>query len=44
MALFVGFILLSILYVAVSGIAGLEVSYAAFDREMGPQVQRSKQQ
>jgi hypothetical protein len=31
----VGFILLSILYVAVSGVAGMQVSYAAFDKESG---------
>lgn len=33
-----------ILYVGITAIAGLEVSYAAFSKEMGPQAQRSKQQ
>lgn len=36
MGLLVSFILLSILYVAIRGIASLEVSYAAFDKENGP--------
>jgi hypothetical protein len=44
MGLVVGFVLLSILYVGISGIAGLEVSYMAFDKEMGPAAQKSKQQ
>jgi len=39
----VGFIIvLSIIYVAVSAVAGLQVSYAAFDREMGPTVQKKQ--
>lgn len=44
MGLLVGFLLLSILYVAISAVASLEVSYAAFDKEMGPSVQKNKQQ
>jgi len=44
MGLLVGFLLLSILYVAISGLAGLQVSYAAFDREMGPSAQKKQQQ
>lgn len=43
MGILVSLILLSILYVGISGIAGMEVSYAAFDREMGPQAQRKAQ-
>ena len=35
-ALAVSVLLLGILYVAISGLAGLEVSYAAFDKENGP--------
>ena len=42
--LVVSFILLSILYVGISGIAGLQVSYAAFDKEMGPAAQKKQQQ
>ncbi|MCJ1262037.1 hypothetical protein MMC22_001906 [Lobaria immixta] len=36
MGLLATFLLLSILYVGISGISSLQVSYAAFDREMGP--------
>jgi len=35
MAFIVAFVLLSILYVAISGVASLQVSYAAFDKEVG---------
>jgi len=35
MAFIVVFVLLSILYVAISGVASLQVSYAAFDKEVG---------
>lgn len=44
MGFLVGFILLSIMYVALSGLASLQVSYAAFDKEMGPKAQAQKQQ
>jgi len=44
MTLFVSILLLSILYVGISAIAGLEVSYMAFSKEMGPQAQKGKQQ
>ena len=44
MGLFVGFLLLSILYVAISAVASLQVSFAAFDREMGPAAQKKQQQ
>lgn len=43
MGLFVGILLLSILYVGISAIAGLEVSYMAFSKEMGPQAQKKQQ-
>ena len=32
----VGLILLMILYVAISGVASLQVSYAAFEKDSGP--------
>jgi len=35
MGFLVGFLLLSILYVAVSAVASLQVTYAAFDKEVG---------
>ena len=44
MGIIVGLLLLSILYVAISGVAGLQVSYAAFDKEMGPAAQKKQQQ
>lgn len=44
MGLLVGFLLLTILYVALSGLSSLQVSYAAFDKEMGPKAQAQKQQ
>ena len=43
MGLLVAFILLSILYVGVSAVASLQVSYAAFDKEMGPAAQKKQQ-
>jgi len=43
MGFFVAFILLSILTVAVGGVASLQVSYGAFDKEMGPAAQRKQQ-
>ena len=42
MGLLVTFILISILYVAINGIASLQVSYAAFDKEMGPSTQKKQ--
>lgn len=36
-------LLLSILYVGVSAIAGLEVSYMSFSKEMGPNAQKKQQ-
>ena len=45
MGLFVSLLLISILWVGVSAIAGLQVSYMAFNKEMGPQAQnKGKQQ
>ena len=46
-ALFMGglvsLVLLFILYIGVSAIAGLEVSYMAFSKEMGPGAQKKQQ-
>jgi hypothetical protein len=36
MGFLVGFLLLSMLYVAISAVASLQVTYAAFDKEQGP--------
>ncbi|KAM0794331.1 BIG/ATPase V1 complex, subunit S1 [Usnea florida] len=44
MGLLVFFILLSILYVGINGVASLQVSYAAFDKEMGPAAQKKQSQ
>jgi len=38
-----GFIMLSILYVGLSALSSLEVSYGAFDKEMGPAAQKKQQ-
>jgi len=43
MGLFSAVILLPILYVGISAISGLEVSYGAFDKEMGPAAQKKQQ-
>lgn len=43
MGFLVSFTLLSILFVGVKAIAGMEVSYAAFDKENGPQAQKKQQ-
>lgn len=43
MGLVVFALLFSILYVGVSAIAGLEVSYMSFSKEMGPQAQKKQQ-
>ncbi|MCJ1296328.1 hypothetical protein MMC34_007894 [Xylographa carneopallida] len=40
MGLFAGSLLLSILYVAISAVSSLQVSYASFDRENGPTAQK----
>lgn len=42
MGLVVLSILLSILYVGVNGVASLQVSYAAFDKDMGPAAQKKQ--
>lgn len=44
MTFLVGLLLLGILYVAVSGVGSLQVSYAAFDKEMGPAAQKKQQE
>lgn len=43
MGLTVALLLFMILYVGISAIAGLEVSYMAFSKEMGPQAQKKQQ-
>ena len=43
MGLVVGFILLSILYVGISALSSLSVTYAAFDKDQG-QLAKSKAQ
>jgi len=43
MGLLVGFILISILSVGISAVASLQVSYGAFDKEMGPAAQKKQQ-
>jgi hypothetical protein len=42
MGLGVSFLLLSILGVGISALASLQVSYAAFDKEMGPTAQKKQ--
>ncbi len=44
MGLLVSFILIMILYVGINGVASLQVSYAAFDKETGPAAQSKKAQ
>lgn len=44
MGLAVSALLLSILYVGISAIANLEVSYMAFSKEMGPSAMKNKAQ
>ena len=44
MGLFVSILLLSILSVAIRGLSSLQVSYAAFDKEMGPAAQKKHAQ
>lgn len=43
MGLVVAIVLLSILGVGIRGLASLEVSYGAFDKEMGPAAQKKQQ-
>ena len=43
MGILVTVMLSSILYVGISAIAGLQVTYAAFDKEMGPAAQKKAQ-
>ena len=43
MAIFAAVIMVSIAYVGITAIAGLEVSYAAFSKEMGPAAQKKQQ-
>lgn len=43
MGILAGLFFLLILYVGISAIGSLEVSYAAFEKEMGPNVQKKQQ-
>lgn len=43
MGLLVGLLLLSILSVGMSALGSLQVSYGAFDKEMGPAAQKKQQ-
>ena len=43
MGLLTGTILLAILGVGISAVSSLKVSYAAFDKEMGPAAQKKQQ-
>lgn len=43
MGLSVSIVLFLILYVGVTAVAGLEVSYFAFSKEMGPTAQKKQQ-
>jgi hypothetical protein len=43
MALITFIILMSILYAGISALASLQVSYGAFDKEMGPAAQKKQQ-
>jgi len=42
MGLIAAFVMLSILYVGLQGLSSLEVSYGAFDKEMGPAAQKKQ--
>ena len=44
MGLLVSFLLISILYLGINGVASLQVSHAAFDKEMGPAAQKKQPQ
>jgi hypothetical protein len=44
MGIVVSILLFSILYVGISAISGLEVSYMAFSKEMGPAAQKKQVQ
>lgn len=44
MGILVAILLFSILYVGVSAVASLQVSYFAFSKEMGPAAQKKQQQ
>ena len=43
MGLLITIILLSILYVAISGVSSLQITYAAFERETGPTAHKKAQ-
>ena len=43
MGILTAVLLLSVLYVAISGVASLQITYAAFDKETGPGKQSKSQ-
>lgn len=43
MGIIVSLVLFSILFVGIKALASLEVSYGAFDKEMGPAAQKKQQ-
>lgn len=43
MAIIIAIVLFSILGVGIRALASLEVSYSAFDKEMGPAAQKKQQ-
>ncbi len=43
MGLLVGWLLLAILSVGINAVSSLQVSYGAFDKEMGPAAQKKQQ-
>lgn len=43
MGYLVGFFLLAILYVGISSVSSLTVTYGAFEKEMGPAAQKKQQ-
>ena len=43
MGIFVGILLLMILYIGLNAISSLQVSYFAFSKEMGPAAQKKQQ-
>jgi len=43
MGLLAAFVMLSIVYVGISALSSLQVSYGAFEKEMGPAAQRKQQ-
>ena len=44
MTFLVGLLLVAVLYMAISAVASLQVTYGAFDKEMGPAAQKKQQE